>query len=467
MENAVGELSFSRRDCLRGAICASVAAVTGGKAFSQAAGADHRAGNEKAGAVPGKSQLIASAPVLQNAAERSMGVAFSVSADASGWVEISQSPDMGGARRVYSGALGMMEVNDRIAQILVRGLKPSTKYWYRIGADRIEYTNGYRMKNLGSEVDGKVHSFTTLGTEAQGSFCIINDTHDQKPVLDAVFTKLAELKPSVVIWNGDALNKAEKMQKAMDVLITPHEKHPEYAADIPFMFLNGNHDFRGRFARHLERVWMFRDPAERSGRFAELGRNFVQRLGDVALIGLDTGEDKPDSYPGFAGIFQMDRYRDLQTEWLAEAVESQAVKTAKFKVAMCHIPLFHPNWRDPKLPVGEGPINGKCAAMSRPCAQRWRPLLEKAGVNLVVSGHTHRYIHYAPDAERAWSQIVGGGCAIRPGSKTSFPSVVEGRVEGGRLVVKVHNCTDGTVMMKNANLSGACAIPWGRGPRHS
>ncbi len=33
-------------------------------------------------------RLIVSAPVLQNAAERSMGVAFAVSAAASGWVEM-------------------------------------------------------------------------------------------------------------------------------------------------------------------------------------------------------------------------------------------------------------------------------------------------------------------------------------------------------------------------------------------
>lgn len=46
-------------------------------------------------------RLIASAPVLQNAAETTMGVAFAVSADASGWVEISRSPDMRCADTVY------------------------------------------------------------------------------------------------------------------------------------------------------------------------------------------------------------------------------------------------------------------------------------------------------------------------------------------------------------------------------
>ena len=433
-------VEVSRRGFLGGAIAA--AGMSGG-AVASAAEATSAAISAREGA---RKPLIASAPVLQNAAERSMGVAFAVSADASGWVDVSMSPDMSGAKRVYSGGLGMMEVNDRIAQVLVRGLRPATRYWYRIGADRIEYGGGYAMKNLGAEVDEKVHSFTTLGAEARGSFCIINDTHERRDALALLLPKLAELKPAVVIWNGDAINKAEEMQRAMDDFIHTHENHPEYAADTPFIFLNGNHDFRGRFARHLERVWMFRDPAERDGRFAELGRNFAQRLGDVALIGLDTGEDKPDTEPRFAGIFQMERYRDLQTRWLAEELEKPAVKTAKFKVVVCHIPLFHPNADDPTLPCGEGVVNGRCAAWSRPCARRWLPRLEKAGIDLVVSGHRHSFHIDMPTEGRRWMQIVGGGCDPDPSNKYGFPSIVEGRVTDGRLAITVHNCATGKVV---------------------
>ena len=120
---------------------------------------------------PGK--LIVSAPVLQNAAETSMGVSFAVSADASGWVDISRSPDMSGSVRVFSGGTGLMDVNDKVALIRIRGLKPATRYWYRIGADRIDFKGGYKMKNLGPEVDEKVHSFMTLGAAAtDGSFCV-------------------------------------------------------------------------------------------------------------------------------------------------------------------------------------------------------------------------------------------------------------------------------------------------------
>ena len=413
----VGRRSFLKR----------AAALALGASFVDSTFAADAEGQTSANSTGG---LIASAPVLQNAAETTMGVSFAVSADASGWVEVSKSPDMADAKRVYSGGLGMMDVNGKIALVRIRGLEPATKYWYRIGADRISYKGGYRMKNLGSEVDEKVHSFTTLGAAAQGSFCVINDTHEKKPALDAVMSKIAELKPSVAIWNGDASNCSETMDAAMNVFIRPHEAHSEYAADTPFIFVNGNHDFRGRFNRHLEDVMMFREATERDSRFAELGRNFVQRLGPIALIGMDTGEDKPDSHPAFAGIFQMERYRRLQAQWLAEAIESPSVKNAKFKVLFCHIPLVGPKWWE------------------RQAAKEWGPLIEKAGVQLVCAGHHHRFRHDAPTSGRPWTELIGGGYGVASGAK-DFPTVIEGRVDGGRLAVTVHDCANRRVVYRN------------------
>ena len=54
------------------------------------------------GEVP-KRALILSPPVLQNAAETSMGVGFAVSDMANGYVDVSESPDLAGARRVKCG----------------------------------------------------------------------------------------------------------------------------------------------------------------------------------------------------------------------------------------------------------------------------------------------------------------------------------------------------------------------------
>ena len=393
--------------------------------------------------------LISSAPVLQNAAETSIGVSFAVSADASGWVEYSTSPDLKGAVKAFSGEHGLMTVDDKVALIRITGLKPATKYYYRIGADRIEFKGGYAMKNLGPEVDQKIHSFTTLGAAAAGTFCVINDTHNQKGAIKLALGKLAALNPSVVVWNGDASNTSETIEDAMDIFIRTHGDFPEYAADTPYMFLNGNHDFRGRFNRRLGDLMMFRELAERKAEYAELGRNFVQRLGDIALIGLDTGEDKLDTNPLFAGIFKMQPYREKQARWLAEVIETPAVKTAKFKVVFCHIPLFDSN---PKTNPGDvAPADAApqythdYAIWQRTCANLWSPSFRKAGVQLVIAAHQHCFRYDAPTADRPWAQIVGGGPELDPARQGRFPTVVEGKVERGKLVVTVHDVLNGKI----------------------
>ena len=448
---------MNRREFLKGSALAVAAAGTG------CATTTEKAENVQSTTTTSDSNsLLASAPVLQNAAETSIGVSFAVSADASGWVEYSTSPDLKDATKVFSGEHGLMTVDDKVALIRVTGLKPATKYYYRIGADRIEFKGGYAMKNLGPEVDSKIHSFTTLGSAATGSFCVINDTHNQKPALKLALGKIAALKPSVVLWNGDASNTSEKIEDAMDIFIRTHADFPEYAADTPYMFLNGNHDFRGRFNRRLGELMMFREFGERKAEYAELGRNFVQRLGDVALIGLDTGEDKLDTNPRFAGIFKMKPYRELEARWLAEAIETPTVKTAKFKVAFCHIPLFDSN---PKANPGDVAPADKApqythdfAIWQRTCANLWSPYFKKAGVQLVITAHQHKFRYDAPTADRPWAQIVGGGPELgerhrwskekgleKSPDPTKFPTVIEGKVEGGKLVVTVHDVFHGKI----------------------
>ena len=400
--------------------------------------------------------LIASAPVLQNAAETSIGVSFAVSADASGWVEYSVSPDLTDAVKAFSGEHGLMTVDNQVALIRLTGLKPATTYYYRIGADRIEFRGGYAMKNLGSETDPKIHSFTTLGSSAKGSFCVINDTHNRKDAIALTLGALAEMKPSVVLWNGDASNTSEKIEDAIGIFLHMHPHFPEYASDTPYIFLNGNHDFRGRFNRRLGELMMFREPTERKSEYAELGRNFVQRLGDIALIGLDTGEDKLDTNPHFAGIFKMKAYREKQAKWLAEAIETPAVKTAKFKIAFCHIPLFD---SDPGANPGDvAPADTApqyrhdFAIWQRTCAELWGPSFVKAGVQLVITAHQHVFRYDAPTAERPWAQIVGGGpelgfvwgrqpdgTQVKVAHPERFPTVIEGKVEDGELIVTVRD----------------------------
>ena len=125
------------------------------------------AGESSADGEAAKGALIISPPVLQNAAETSMGVGFAVSDMANGYVDVSESSDLAGARRVKCGGYRVTDMNDKIVLVRLTGLKPATTYCYRIGADRIEYKGGYSMKIVGHEEDARVYSFRTLGAGAR------------------------------------------------------------------------------------------------------------------------------------------------------------------------------------------------------------------------------------------------------------------------------------------------------------
>jgi hypothetical protein len=265
--------------------------------------------------------LIASAPMLQNYAENSIGVVFAVSALANGYVLIGEKPDLSDARKVKCGGFRTTALDDKVSQIRVSGLKPSTTYYYRIGADRIHYGNGYNMKILGNEEAPEIHSFTTAGKKAEGHFCVINDTHARWAPFERVIEKVAECAPACVIWNGDACNVEETVEAQTRIFLKPEIGRQDYAADLPYLFCAGNHDSRGMANRHFERVWMFRQPEERAARDWDLGRNFAVRTGQVALIGLDTAEDKLDDDPRFAGLFTSGPYREAQVAWLRDALQ--------------------------------------------------------------------------------------------------------------------------------------------------
>ena len=433
---------MDRRDFLKGAAVAAVAVGTS----DLASAADHLTSLAVEDAEDLK-PLLASAPMLQNFAETSIGVAFAVNDLANGYVLIGEKPDLSDARKVLCGGYRMADIDERVIQVRITGLKPTTKYYYRIGADRIHYGGGYDMKVLGNEEDPRVYSFTTAGSGLKGSFCVINDTHVRWNAIGPELDKVAALAPSCVIWNGDASNTEENLENLVTIYLDHPLDRKDYAACTPYLFCPGNHDSRGRANRHLERVWMYRQPEERSPRDWDLGRNFAVRLGDIALIGLDTAEDKLDTNPRFAGLFKSAEYREAQTEWLRDVLCRPEITTAPFLVAFCHIPLFDDDPTHNPGDVAPADYDPKYSAdfayWQRTCARMWGPLLHIAGCQLLISAHMHQYRFDAPAPGRCWAQLIGGGHKMEEGD--GFPTVIEGKVVGGKLRMTVHNIYTGTV----------------------
>ena len=167
----------------------------------------------------------------------------------------------------------------------------------------------------------------------------------------------------------------------------------------------------------------------------------------MALVGLDTAEDKLDTNPRFAGLFKSAEYREAQTAWLRDALKRPEIASAPYLVAFCHIPLFDddpshnpgdvaPDDTDPRYTTDY-------AYWQRTCGNMWGPLLHEAGCQVLIVGHLHRYRYYAPGADRCWAQLVGGGRDMKEGP--GFPTVIEGKVMGDRLRLTVHNIFAGKV----------------------
>lgn len=395
--------------------------------------------------------LAVGAPCLQAPGERTMGVSWSVSGLSKGIVEYAENPDFRDAKTARGGGYGLVPIDVSALQVRLTGLRPSTKYWYRtVTIPFTDYANIYNAK-LGEPIVSQVHSFTTLGAGATAHFCMITDTHAQWKPYQMVARKLKELAPSAVVWNGDATNTTQKKSTAVEIFLNPPVDDRDWSADSPTFFVSGNHDFRGSWISKKEEVLLPRDPAERRGDQWDLKWNFAVRMGDVAMIGLDTGEDKPDAHPKWFGLANFEPYRKAQAKWLEGQFSRPEIAAAKFKIVFCHIPLFAAE-DSPAYPHDGVKIDPHdFAYWSRECADLWAPILERAGVQLVVCGHQHRFRFDEPTASRRWAQVVGGGPELGVANgqpdASKFPTVVEGMIEGGRLRLRVHDVFNGRIVM--------------------
>lgn len=387
MSNCEG---FNRRSFL-GAV---TAAGLGSSAFL----ANTARAAEELNATEAPKKFAASYPLLQNVTETSASISWALNTPSTGWVEWGPTPALGKVAR--NSEFGLNPFEEDFLSARITGLAPNTTYYYRTATAAFSYRTAYD-KTASETQYSDVYSFKTCGPNAdEGSFFVMNDTHNTMKTIQTLLNHAKTLNPDFVLWNGDLCNFYMDSQVIKDVIANPTNE--PYAAERPLVFVPGNHDRRGAWARNLKKcltTWEHNDP-----NFYSLGYNYAFRQGPIAAILLDTGEDKPDWHPAWSEMANYEPYRELQTAWLMNALERPEIKSAPYIVAFCHIPLYDQN---PK--ANPGNILDQFASYQWPCAQMWGPLFEKYGVQLAVTAHQHRFQYHAPTEERSWAQVVGGG----------------------------------------------------------
>lgn len=340
-------------------------------------------------------------PVLQNPSATGVTVAIGVNGPSTAWIEYGDTEQLG---HTATGARHGLKPFDSLAHLIrLEGLRPGQRWFYRVRACPIDFRGAYDIRR-GEPIATGVFSFSTFDPHAkQARFVVLNDTHENAVTLARLWEKSSSSPFDFLVWNGDIPNDNYREERMVENYFGAGGQ--PFASAAPLLFVRGNHDTRGPAARSLPR---FLEPP--GGQFY-----YSFRHGPLAGVVLDGGEDKPDSHPVYAGLGDFVAYRREQAAWLEAELQRPHLRTARFRVAFCHIPFW---WRNGVF--GGDPTDPRAA---------WHRLLVKRKFAALVCGHTHRHAFFPPDKSKPYAQFVGGG------PKPEAATLIRGSVTTKELVL--------------------------------
>ncbi len=312
-------------------------------------------------------------PWIQAVTETGFTVLFKTSVDVMAWVEVA--PDDGTSfeaqpRQPYYQTVAGRRYCGKMHSIKVSGLEPGTTYRYRIYRQKLEdasndnavhYTPAV-VQRVGKTKTFRMKTFDAAARECK--FTMVCDIHQHVDVYKALLDGVKPENFDFLLLNGDIVNATRNIDTSIKYTFEPIR---HLSANMPVVFARGNHEGRGVDWKYTPEVF-----PTTTGEFY-----FTFRQGPCAFVVLDAGEDKPDADVEYAGHAMYDEYRQIQLQWLKEAVKDPSFASAPYKICLMHIPA----------------INDKDSWY----AQKWInahfvPVLNEAGVCLMLSGHHHRYL---------------------------------------------------------------------------
>lgn len=332
---------------------------------------------------------ITHGPYLQNITENSATIMWFTNKNCVSRVEFGTGenmrtfPQWGSlVQTAVSSSFGLIEANTNNHKIIIRDLEPGKSYRYRVISKEIVQFQPYEVL-FGSTVVSDIFTFKTLNPNQESmSFYVVNDIHEDAARLDAQIQAVPWDNIDMVFLNGDTISHFEDEKQIFEGFLDTCVN--KFAKNIPFILVRGNHETRGVLARHLPDYIPPRDH--------EYYYSFNH--GPAHIIVLDTGEDKADSHPVYAGLADFDKYRDSQAEWLKSNAKSENFSRASFQIVICHIPPF--TGRTERIGHGEQYIK-----------KSWGPILNDSGIDLIICGHTHRFAILQANEEHNYPIVIG------------------------------------------------------------
>ncbi|WP_316836883.1 FN3 domain-containing metallophosphoesterase family protein [Pedobacter nutrimenti] len=321
---------------------------------------------------------ILTGPYLQTNFGNSISILWITSKNSASWVEYGEAADKMDKKAYGRSELGLKPAG-RLNCVKLENLQPGATYFYKIVSREISDFQPYKL-TYGDSISGATESFVNTNVAKEEiSFVMINDIHDRPKSIPQLLDLDKGNKRDFIFFNGDVFDYQTDEKQIIDHMLQPCVDY--FAKTTPFVYVRGNHETRGKFARDF------------AAYFDHVGYTAFT-LGPVRFVILDTGEDKEDTHPVYAGIVDFDRYREEQAVWLEHEVSRKEFKNAPFRIVMMHIP-----------PRYSGDAHGAVH-----CTQLFEPIMNRAKVDLVLSGHTHQYKVHGPAPKlNNYPIIIGGG----------------------------------------------------------
>ncbi|KAA0991996.1 purple acid phosphatase family protein [Dyadobacter aurulentus] len=345
-------------------------------------------------AVDDKNHFVAG-PYLQNLGTDEVTIMWITHKNCFSWVEYGAGTYT--SMREFGYTNGLIEANNRINKVTIKNLKPGTDHKYKLVSTEITGYKGSRVE-FGESISSPLYGFKTPAeNEDEFKMVVFNDIHDRPQIIPQLLYRHGytgnKRDYDFVVFNGDCFDWVTEETQMIDHLIKPCVDI--FATEFPFILTQGNHECRGSFSRHIPSYYAY----------PENKYYYAFTRGPVRFVVLDSGEDKADDAVDYGGLIAFDRYRETQRTWLEKEVESPEFKKADFRIVLIHISPYH-----------SGDWHGTLH-----CRKVFGPVLNKAKIDLQISGHTHRYMTHEPDADHNFPIVIGGG-----------------PLEGKRTLIKLH-----------------------------
>jgi len=286
------------------------------------------------------------------AVEDDYQIVFSTSDSAIAWVEID-------GQCYYDLYAGSMKSADRVHKIEVPQSVLNAAKGYSVHAKQMIYRGpfgGYTGPELIESYD-----FRPVDTSDGLDYFALSDVHE---AVDAA-AAAAEGENDFIVLIGDLVSMVET---EADAQLANELAHRITGGEYPVIYARGNHEIKGEYAEDL---WKY---------VGAKGQDYYYTvtLGDVFCVVLDMGEDHEDDWWEYYGTAQFDLYRQEQTEFLKDILESGDYQNYHYRLALCHIPIVF--------------VDGKFVTFR----EEWTQLLNHMQIDMCLSGHKHKLWPFIP-----------------------------------------------------------------------